>query len=153
MNKELLQQAHKLGFMRGAEWANRSDLLVDTDSPAYFRERDYDVAAIAQPEQPAPNNLQKRLEELHLYEEINEHYAVCNPGPGNLRDWVVDRMGMQPEQTTQEIAWRCTGSGLKRFMTQNQYDAQEPGVKKWYEPFKCASCLTTPQPVTLKAKP
>ena len=52
--------------------------------------------------QPAPHNLQKRLEVLHLYEEINEHYAKCNPGPGNLRDWVVDRMGQQPEQPAPE---------------------------------------------------
>lgn len=34
--------------------------------------------------------LQERLAELHLYEEINEHYAQCNAGAENLRDWVAE---------------------------------------------------------------
>ena len=54
---------------------------------------------------------------------------------------------VQPVQPAPDVAWRCTGHGLKRFMTQNQYDAQEPSVRKWYEPFKCAGCLTIAQPV------
>ena len=51
------------------------------------------------------------------------------------------------EQSAPEepIAWRnkTAPNGLKRFMTQRQYDAQTPGVKQWYEPFKCASCAAT----------
>jgi hypothetical protein len=35
--------------------------------------------------------LQERLAELHLYEEINEHYAQCNISPEALRDWVAER--------------------------------------------------------------
>lgn len=40
------------------------------------------------------------------------------------------------ELKASQIAWRNTGSpnGLRRFMTQKQYDAQTPGVQKWYEP-------------------
>ena len=32
--------------------------------------------------------------------------------------------------------WRNTGApnGLRRFIPQKQYDAQTPGVQKWYEP-------------------
>lgn len=51
----------------------------------------------------------------------------------------------QPEQ--EPVAWRFTGiAGLKRYMTQKQYDAQTPEIKKWYEPFKCKNCTTPPQP-------
>ena len=54
----------------------------------------------------------------------------------------------QSEQPADNLlAWRCTGSGLKRFMTHRQFSAQTPGVKKWYEPFKCAACLASTQPV------
>ena len=52
-----------------------------------------------------------------------------------------------PQRTEQEpVAWRFTGiAGLKRYMTQKQYDAQTPETKKWYEPFRCAKCITPPQ--------
>lgn len=42
------------------------------------------------------------------------------------------------EKLTNRLAWRNTGSpnGLRRFMTQRQYDAQTPGVQKWYEPIQ-----------------
>lgn len=49
MTKELLQQAHEMGFLRGVEWAERADLIIETKSAAYRRERDYDVATIVQP--------------------------------------------------------------------------------------------------------
>ena len=77
--------------------------------------------ALAQPAQPDHNpqhtyTLQEMLAQLHLYEEINEHYAECNPGPEALRDWVAERMDKPsplPEQpqrpwvglTGQEKAW------------------------------------------------
>ena len=61
-----------------------------------------------------------------------------------------DRLGLykdayaQPEQ--EPVAWRFTGiAGLNRYMTQKKYDAQTPEIKKWYEPFKCANCITLPQ--------
>jgi hypothetical protein len=52
------------------------------------------------------HDLQKRLADLHLYEEISEHYAKCNPGPENLRDWVAERMD-QPAQAGQSepVGW------------------------------------------------
>ena len=55
-------------------------------------------AGVAQPEQPAPQNLQKRLADLHLYEEIAEHYAKCAVSPEALRDWVAAaiRKGVTP---------------------------------------------------------
>lgn len=55
MSTELLQQAHEMGFLRAAEWAGRDDLLADTKSPAYLRERDFDVSSLASPQpQPEP---------------------------------------------------------------------------------------------------
>ena len=50
------------------------------------------------PEQPAPHNLQKRLADLHLYEEIAEHYAKCAVSPEALRNWVAAaiRKGVTP---------------------------------------------------------
>ena len=57
--------------------------------------------ALAQPEQPDHHpqhtyTLQEMLAQLHLYEEINEHYAKCNPGPEALRDWVAERVNTPP---------------------------------------------------------
>ena len=45
----------------------------------------------------------------------------------------------------QIFSWRCTGMGLKPFMTQAQYEAQSLSIQKWYEPFKCAACTPTTQ--------
>lgn len=56
-------------------------------------------------------------------------------------------MAEQPAQQQEPVAWRFTGiAGLKRYMTQTQYDAQTPETKKWYEPFLCANCTPSPQP-------
>lgn len=42
------------------------------------------------------------------------------------------------KKTEDALVWRNTGSpnGLRRFMTKKQYDAQTPGVQKWYEPIR-----------------
>lgn len=40
-------------------------------------------------------------------------------------------------------AWECTVIGLKRFLTQAQYEAQTPRVKRWYVPFRCSTCAAT----------
>ena len=57
---------------------------------------------------------------------------------------LFDLLPKEPEQ--EPVAWRFTGiAGLKRYMTQKQYDAQTPETKKWYEPFRCANCITPPQ--------
>lgn len=51
----------------------------------------------------------------------------------------IKELEMQVEKLTNRLAWRNTGSpnGLRRFMTQKQYDAQTPGIQKWYEPIRC----------------
>lgn len=50
------------------------------------------VSNITQPVQPvqAANALSARLADLHLYEEVAEHYAKCNASPEALRDWVIE---------------------------------------------------------------
>lgn len=51
----------------------------------------------------------------------------------------------EPAQCSDDeaVAWRFTGvAGLRRYMTQKQYDAQTPETKKWYEPYKCVNCNT-----------
>jgi hypothetical protein len=42
--------------------------------------------------------------------------------------------------TKQEPTWKCTGQGLKKYLTQTQYDAQRNEIKTWYEPFSCVEC-------------
>ena len=51
---------------------------------------------LAKPVQPV--DLQKRLADLHLYEEVAEHYAKCAISPEALRDWVAERVNTQPEE-------------------------------------------------------
>ena len=54
------------------------------------------------------HTLQEMYAELHLYEEINEHYAKCNPGASNLRDWVAERMDKpQPVQPEHRDGFWC----------------------------------------------
>jgi uncharacterized protein YwbE len=48
-----------------------------------------------------------------------------------LRAALTDALVLQ----TNKPAWKCTGDGLKRFLTQSQYDAQPENIKVWYEPF------------------
>lgn len=42
-----LEDAHRLGFWRAAIWADRDDLIADTGSPAYIKDRATDLAALA----------------------------------------------------------------------------------------------------------
>lgn len=44
-----LREAHRLGFLRAAGWMQRDDLFDDVASPAYRKDRDHDLAALAQP--------------------------------------------------------------------------------------------------------
>ena len=50
----------------------------------------------AKPEEPV--DLHNRLTDLHLYEEVAEHYAKCAISPEALRDWVAERVNTQPEE-------------------------------------------------------
>ena len=38
------------------------------------------------------------------------------------------------------IAWRHTGVGFRRFITEERYRRAEPRVQRWYEPYHCAHC-------------
>lgn len=48
------------------------------------------------------------------------------------------------EKTGERIAWRLKPSidpcGLMRYITQRMFEQQTPGVKRWYEPYRCANC-------------
>lgn len=66
---------------------------------------------------------------------------------------VWERKQATPEPVGEVVAWRLRASvescGLQRFMTQAKYEKQTPAIKKWYEPFKCQSCVTPkPEPMT-----
>ena len=50
--------------------------------------------ALAKPEEPV--DLHNRLADLHLYEEVAEHYAKCAISPEALRDWVAERVNTPP---------------------------------------------------------
>jgi type II secretory pathway pseudopilin PulG len=50
----------------------------------------------------------------------------------------------QPAPAQESVAWRFTGiAGFKRFVTDAQHKAFSPEAQAFYEPFKCASCITT----------
>tara|TARA_R110000868_G_scaffold383668_1_gene650941 strand:- start:1354 stop:1746 length:393 start_codon:yes stop_codon:yes gene_type:complete len=74
------------------------------ESADYYREiseaQDAIKEALAQPEHHPQHShtLQERYAELHLYGEISEHYAKCNPGAANLRDWVAERIDKAQRQ-------------------------------------------------------
>lgn len=38
--QEQLEAAYELGWICAAHWADRTDLIADTDSPAYEKQRD-----------------------------------------------------------------------------------------------------------------
>lgn len=66
---------------------------------------------------------------------MGEHLAEQQPLCMAKR---IEELEAQVEKLTNRLAWRNTGSpnGLRRFMTQKQYEAQTPGVQKWYEPIR-----------------
>ena len=75
--------------------------------------------------------------------------ALAQPEQTNIarHEANVQKFLNAPQSEQEPVAWRFTGiAGLKRYMTQKQYDAQTPEIKKWYEPFKCKNCTTPPQP-------
>jgi hypothetical protein len=47
-----------------------------------------------------------------------------------LRATLIEGLTLQ----TNKPAWKCTGGGLKKYLTQTQYDAQTENIKAWYEP-------------------
>lgn len=49
---------------------------------------------------------------------------------------------MNNQHSHTDIAWKLNDRwhGLKRFMTDKQYQAQSDTIKRYYEPFYCAHC-------------
>ena len=66
-----------------------------------------DIDSESTPTKPFDEKKYKKLlADLHLYEEITQYYAKCNPTPESLRDWVSERMYMpaQPLEIQKAIA-------------------------------------------------
>jgi len=66
-----------------------------------------DIDSESTPTKPFDEKKHKKLlADLHLYEEITQYYAKCNPTPESLRDWVSERMYMpaQPLEIQKAIA-------------------------------------------------
>lgn len=82
--------AYRYKFKGDLQW-QYTETLAQATQPCEIQ-----YLYIAQPVQPAPHNLQKRLAELHLYEEIAEHYAKCAVSPEALLIWVAERMNVRP---------------------------------------------------------
>lgn len=47
------------------------------------------------------------------------------------------------EHMQEEIAWRNKDSpnGIRKFMTERQYQNQSDAIKQYYEPYSCANCM------------
>lgn len=85
------------------------------------------IATSTQPTSAVQPGDLKRFSELHLYEEIAEHYAKCAISPEALRDWVAERMDkpsavVPAAQPTSETAQ----SGLPKHNSRRLYDDTDP---------------------------
>lgn len=98
-----------------------------------------------QAEQAAqPLCMAKRIEELEaLLREARDMMDNQPRGFSGMMRRIDEALDCMPapassETESSKIVWRNTGSsnGLRRFMTHKQYDAQTPGVQKWYEPIR-----------------
>ena len=109
MTKEALKLA--LEAMEGAD-----NIDVDMQS-AIVRCRE----ALAKPVQPV--DLQKRLADLHLYEEVAEHYAKCAISPEALRDWVAERVNTPPSPVQEpERQWVGLTDDERRILREKNSD-------------------------------
>lgn len=89
-----------------------------------------------------PLCMAKRIEELEaLLREARDMMDNQPRGFSGMMRRIDEALDCMPapassETESSKIVWRNTGSpnGLRRFMTHKQYDAQTPGVQKWYEP-------------------
>lgn len=45
---------------------------------------------------------------------------------------------------TGTIAWESTTTGYKRFVTDKQYRGFSENARRWYKPYRCSNCATTP---------
>ena len=92
------------------------------------------VKALAKPEQPA--DLHNRLADLHLYEEIAEHYAKCAISPEALRDWVAERVNTPPlpmqEPVTEVRALKDALEEIAYTSMSPPPDMSEEGKNAWH---------------------
>ncbi|WP_063584279.1 hypothetical protein [Achromobacter ruhlandii] len=56
--------------------------------------------------------------------------------------------GQQRAGDAEPIAWECTTPVFFKYVTDSKYRKFRPGVRKWYRPYRCASCaaLSATQP-------
>lgn len=75
---------------------------------------------------------------LGLERLVSAAYArgVADARDSAPADHIPDAGKMVPDL----IEWECTVIGLKRLLTQAQYEAQTPAVKRFYVPFRCSTC-------------
>lgn len=72
-----------------------------------------------------------------------EYFFVFNDSPC-IKEQVSASLALIP--VFEEIRWRFTGlAGFKCYVTQAQYNAFSPLVRKWYVPYKCAVCSPSPE--------
>lgn len=66
---------------------------------------------------------------------FTDHIHTCTP-PAEAE---------KHEVSQEPVAWEAPqGYGIKRFISQSQYEKFSPEIRKWYKPFKCSSCDTSP---------
>lgn len=94
-------------------------------------------------------NIQTQLEHgMPFDQDLNRRLTSLLAGMVAVQvpDHVGDTNKMVDARHTQEpIAWQATKLGLVKFVTQSKYDKYPSVVKKWYQPFKCASCSSQEQ--------
>lgn len=81
-----------------------------------------------------------------MSELSKEHWDIINRAIAHLEingcHEMADELREVEESAsiTEPVLWRFTGiGGLKKVLTNKQYQAQTSAVRKWYEPM-CAKC-------------
>ena len=93
------------------------------------------------------------IEDAHIL-EAQWHWEPIKQAQDALTAAEAQQDGSKPEES---IAWRLKPSidpcGLVRYMTQQMFEQQTPGVQKWYEPYHCVNCRPAQtEPVRLTDK-
>lgn len=107
---KLHDDASDARHLHGSHLYNRHALKAQLDFECALR-----AALAAQTE---------KLDQLHQYEEIAEHYAKCAISPEALRDWVVTAQAGQSEP----VAWAIfAGNGNMRLWSRKESYVQAQG--------------------------
>ena len=94
-----------------------------------------------EPTRPAPITTDMALD-LAL-EALEEAKIIGGQRKADVAITAIKQALAAPVQ--EPVAWRFTGiAGFKRFVTDAQHKGLPLEVRSWYEPFKCASCITPP---------